>query len=271
MRVPGPTRLLVLLSVITSALALAQTPATNPAEAATPPTLYVAAASDLRFALEEIARLFEQQSGARVRLSFGSSGQLAAQIAQGAPFDVFFSADEEFVRTLARQGLLVPETVRRYAIGRIVLWVRTTSPLDVTKGLGVLLDRRVRFVAIANPQHAPYGRAAVEALRASGLYDRLRPRLVLGENISQALQWIQTGNADAGVVALSLAAAPPVREAGRYWLIPDALHRPIHQAAGVAARTSQSRLARAFVTFVIGPDGRPILRRYGFQLPGEAS
>lgn len=233
------------------------------------PTLDVAAASDLRFALEEIAGLFERAGGARVRATFGSSGQLASQIEQGAPFDAFFSADEALVQALVRKGLIVRETVRLYAMGRIVLWVRTASPLDPTGGLTVLLDERVRFVAIAHPEHAPYGRAAVAALHAAGVYDRVRPGLVFGENVSQALQFAQTGNADAGIVALSLAVAPTVRPTGRYWIVPSSLHSPIRQAAGVVARSPQPQRARAFLAFVSGPAGRPVMRRFGFTLPGE--
>ncbi len=231
--------------------------------------LSIAAASDLRFALEEIGRTTEAQGLARVRLTFGSSGQLAAQIEQGAPFDLFFSADEEYVQALARRGLVRPESVQRYAVGRIVLWVRAASPLDVTDGLTVLVDERVRFVAIANPAHAPYGRAAVEALRSAGIYDRLRGRLVLGETVSQTLQFVQSGNADVGIVALSLAVAPSMRSTGRYLLIPASLHRPIRQAAGVVAATRQPAQARAFLALLNGPAGREVMRRYGFALPGE--
>jgi len=234
------------------------------------PTLEVAAASDLRFALEEISALFQQQHRVRVRISFGSSGQLATQIEQGAPFDAFFSANETFVHALARKGLMLPDTVQLYAIGRIVLWVRAVSPITVTDGFAALLDERVRFAAIANPEHAPYGQAAVQALRAAGVYERVRPKLVLGENISQTFQFVQTGNADIGIVALSLAIAPTVRPTGRYWLVPSYLHRPIRQGAGAVTRSSRQDLARAFLAFVNGPAGRPVMRRYGFTLPGES-
>jgi len=269
MRAPRLALVLVLVGVAASSLPLAKKTRTDLAEAGAPARLQIAAASDLRFALEEIARVFEQQTRVQVRSTFGSSGQLAAQIEQGAPFDAFFSADEDLVRTLARKALIHPDTVRLYAIGRIVLWVRAASPLDLTKGLGALLETRVRFVAIANPQHAPYGQAAVDALRAAGLYDRVRAKLVLGENITQTLQWVQTGNADAGVVALSLAIGPTIRASGRYWIIPDSLHRPIRQAAGVVSSTREPQAARALLAFVNGPAGRRIMRRYGFQFPGE--
>lgn len=230
----------------------------------------VAAASDLRFALEEISARFEQDGRGHARISFGSSGQLATQIEQGAPFDAFFSANEAFVQALGRQGLIVSDTVQLYAIGRIVLWARASSPISVTDGFAALLDERVRFVAIANPEHAPYGQAAVQALRAAGVYDRLKPKLVLGENIGQALQFVQTGNADAGIVALSLAIAPTVRPTGRSWTVPAHLHRPIRQSAGVTARSPRQDLARTFLRFINGPAGRPIMRRYGFILPGES-
>ncbi len=233
------------------------------------PPLYVAAASDLWFALEEIASQFERQQRVTVRLSFGSSGPLASQIEQGAPFDVFFSANETFVQTLADRGLVLKDTILLYGIGRIALWVAANSPLDVSRGLEALLDERVRFVAIANPVHAPYGLAAVEAFRAAGVYSRLQSKLVFGENISQTLQLVQTGNADAGIVALSLVVAPPVRETGRHWVIPAYLHHPIRQAAGVVAQSEQRQTARAFLAFVSSPAGRSTMRRYGFTLPGE--
>lgn len=257
-------RLVILAVVLTIACA-----GLAPAYASGPRELHVAAASDLRFALEEISALFSRQRRATVRLTFGSSGQLAAQIEQGAPFDVLFSANEEFVHSLAVKGRIDRASVRLYAIGRIVIWVRNESPLDVSKGLGVLVDERIRFVAIANPEHAPYGQAAAQAMRAAGLLARVQPRLVLGENVSQALQFVQTGNADIGIVALSLAVAPAVRPNGRYQLLPAYLHRPIRQAVGVTTSAARPDLAREFVSFVNSPSGRAIMRRYGFALPGE--
>lgn len=243
---------------------------TSPTEAQTEKTLYVAAASDLRFALQEIATLFEPRSDARIRLTFGSSGLLTSQIEQGAPFDVFFSADETFVAALARKGLILKDTVQLYAIGRVVLWTRSDSPVDLSDGLGALLDERIRFVAIANPKHAPYGRAAEQTLRSIGLYARVQPKLVLGENINQTLQLVQTGNADVGVVAFSLAIAPAIKATGRYFLIPQYLHRPIRQAAGVVSRSPHPEVARSLLAFINGSTGRTIMRRYGFTLPGES-
>lgn len=239
------------------------------AGAGAPPSVQVAAASDLRFALEEIAAVFEREGAILVRPTFGSSGQLATQIEQGAPFDVFFSANETFVHALAQKGWIDRDSIRLYAVGRIVLWVPNPSPLDVSKGMLVLLDERIRFISIANPEHAPYGQAAVQALRAAGILTRVQSRLVLGENVSHALQFAQTGNADLGIVALSLAVAPTVRALGRYQLIPAYLHRPIRQAVGVTTKTPRADLARQFVAFANSPAGRAIMRRYGFTLPGE--
>ncbi|MFN3284740.1 MAG: molybdate ABC transporter substrate-binding protein [bacterium] len=240
-----------------------------PATAQAPQGLLVAAAADLRYAFEELAGVWRGRTPIPVTFSFGSSGQLAQQVEHGAPFDVFFSANEAFVQRLAEQGHVVAETVQLYAVGRIVLWVRRASDLDVGRGMAVLLDPRVRYVAIANPEHAPYGEAARQALVRSGLYDRVQQKLVYGENVSLTLQLVQSGNADVGVVALSLALAPPVSPEGRFWLVPQGLHNPIRQAAGVVARSPRQPQARAFLAFVNGPEGRPVMRRYGFVLPGE--
>jgi molybdate transport system substrate-binding protein len=242
--------------------------ATGASNAQGRPVVEVAAATDMRFALDELAALFMKRHGAQVQVTYGSSGQLATQIEQGAPFDLFFSADEQSIRRLGAAGLIVAQTERVYGIGRLVLWVPLNSPIDPQQGLPVLTNARVRFVAIANPDHAPYGRAAAQALRALGLWDLVRAKLVLGENISQALQFVRTGNADVGIIALSLAVAPPVQPAGRYALIPASLHEPLRQTAGVVARSSQMEQANAFLAFVNGPEGRQVLRQYGFVVSG---
>ncbi|GBD31028.1 Molybdate-binding periplasmic protein [bacterium HR32] len=233
--------------------------------------LLVAAAADLRYAFEEMGDAFRRVAGVPVTFSFGSSGQLASQVEHGAPFDLLFSANEVFVLRLAERGLVVPDSVQLYAVGRIVLWVRRESVLPVEQGLALLLDSRVRYVAIANPEHAPYGEAARQALVRSGIYDQVRGKLVYGENVGSALQLVQSGNADVGIVALSLALAPPVSSVGRHWLVPDRLHDPIRQAAAVVARSPRQGEARRFLRFVNGPEGRPIMRRYGFVLPGEGT
>jgi molybdate transport system substrate-binding protein len=253
--------------VVVAMLLLMTAPAVRGAQGG---PVVVAAAADARFALDELATLFMQRQGVQIQITYGSSGQLATQIEQGAPFDLFFSADEQLIRHLIAQGLIAEQTEQIYGIGRIVLWVRNGSPIDPQQGLRVLTDDRIRFIAIANPEHAPYGRAAEQALGASGLWDQVHTKLVLGENISQTLQFARTGNADVGIVALSLAVAPPVQPDGRYWLIPASLHDPIRQAAGVVARSPRLEQAKAFLALVTGPEGRQVLRRYGFTLPGES-
>lgn len=234
------------------------------AGAAPEAALTVAAASSLSFSMKEAAASFEKKSGARVTVSFGSTGILSSQIRNGAPFDLFFSADIDHVEKLAEEGHLVPESVRVYALGRVVLVVNTRTHLKVT-GLQVLLDPGVRRVAVANPDHAPYGAAAVEALKAAGIYEEVRTRLVYGENIRQALRFVQTGNAEAGLVARSVAGAPGVRLSE----IAPELYSPIEQAAGVVASSEAKALALEFMDFMTGPDGAAIMERYGFVKPGQ--
>jgi len=255
-------------SVAVAVLLLLTAPGVRSAQGG--PVVEVAAAADARFALDELAALFMRRQGGQVQITYGSSGQLATQIEQGAPFDLFFSADEQLIRHLSAQGLIAEQTEKIYGIGRIVLWVRHGSPIDPQQGLRVLSDDRIRFIAIANPEHAPYGRAAEQALRATGLWDRVQTKLVLAENISQTLQFARTGNADVGIIALSLAVAPPIQPIGRYGLIPASLHDPIRQAAGVIAQSPHLEHAKAFLAFVTGPTGRDVLRRYGFTLPAES-
>jgi len=234
-------------------------------DAADPPqSLTVFAAADLTFAFREIAPRFEKATGARVTLVFGSTGNFAHQIRQGGPADVFFAADQAYVDTLIAEGVLLRETRTLYAQGRIVLATARVLGPKLTE-LRSLLDPRVRHVAIANPVHAPYGRAAEQALRKAGLWEALRPKLVFGENIRHALQFVQTGAAEAGIVALSVANVPEVE-----WIPIDAeMHAPLDQAAAVARRSARPELGLAFIQFVNGPEGRPIMKRYGFMLPGE--
>lgn len=253
-----------------SLLGVLQPAAVLKASPAAAPTIDVAAAADLRYAFEEIGSIFQRETGVHPRFSFGSSGQLAAQVEQGAPFDVLFSADESYVQRLAQRGFIAANTQQLYAVGRIVMWVRTVSLLTVDRGFSVLSDPGVRYVAIANPEHAPYGRAAQQALQKAGVYEQVRSKIVYGENVGLTLQLVQTGNADVGIAALSLALAPPIAPQGRYWLIPSNLHAPIRQGAGVVSRSAQQNQARSFLAFVNGATGRPIMRRYGFVLPGEA-
>jgi molybdate transport system substrate-binding protein len=230
-------------------------------------SLTVAAASDLQSALPAIAAQFEKDTGQTVTLTFGSSGNFFAQIQNGAPFDIFLSADGDYPRRLERAGLAERASLYEYATGRLVLWTRQDSGIDVRQGLPVLADARVRRIAIANPEHAPYGRAAVAALRHERLYERVREKFVLGENISQAAQFAQTGSADVGVIALSLALSPTLKSSGIYFEIPESLHPPIEQAAVVLAASRLKPLARQFVDYLKKPDTVRILQSYGFAVP----
>jgi molybdate transport system substrate-binding protein len=211
---------------------------------------------------------FEKETGRTVRLTFGSSGNFVAQIRNGAPFDLFLSADVDYPKQLERSGLVERGTLYEYARGHLALWTRADSGVDVRRGLSVLTDARVRRVAIANPDHAPYGRAAVAALRHEGLYDRVRTKLVLGENISQAAQFVQTGGADVGIVALSLALSDALKPSGAYVQIPEAWHPPIQQAVVVLAASKQKELARRFLDFLKKPEIVGLLQAFGFAVPG---
>jgi molybdate transport system substrate-binding protein len=229
-----------------------------------PQPLLVYGAADLAFALKEIVPLFEKAAGARIGLVLGSTGTLARQIESGAPADVFFAADESFVDDLRARGIVIPESRTLYAQGRIVLATSVKTGVSVT-GLGDLARPEIRRIAIANPAHAPYGRAAQQALESAGLWERLRPKLVYGENIRHALQFVETGAVEAGLVAQSIADVPGIRAVP----IDPALHRPLNQYAVVVKRSARPELGLAFIHFLVGPEGRPIMRRYGFRLPGE--
>lgn len=229
--------------------------------------LTIAAASDLKFAMEEIIPAFERDHpGAEVEAVFGSSGNINTQIRQGAPYDLFFSADIAFPRELVRDGLTASEVVP-YAVGRIVLW---STRLDTAKmTLNDLADPTIERIAIANPKHAPYGKRAEEALRAAGLWERVAPKLILGETIVQAAQFVQTGNAQVGIIALSLVSNPELARKGGYAPIPDSLHQPLEQGFVITRHGASSTLARAFADYVASPPVRAVLARYGFVLPGE--
>ena len=235
-----------------------------------PGEITVAAASDLTFALTEIAHSFEQKTGNHVKLAFGSSGNFFAQIQNGATFDLFFSADVEYPRKLAAAGLAAAPTLWVYGTGRIVLWVPVGSPINLAKsGMKALLDPSVQKIAIANPAHAPYGRAAVAALKSFNLNDQVGDKLVLGENISQTAQFVASGNAQIGILALSLAVAPTLKDKGTYWEIPTDSYPPIEQAAVIPTAAADKTLARAFLDYVRTPEAQAILRQYGFQPPRE--
>lgn len=229
----------------------------------------VAAAADLKFAMSELATGFEKQTGTSVLVTYGSSGNFFSQIQNGAPFDVFFSADIVYPKKLEAAGLAEADTLYEYAIGRLVIWSPTDSKLDVASlGWQILLDSSVQKIAIANPEHAPYGRAAVAALEKAGIYESVKAKLVYGENISQAAQFVQSGNAQAGIIALSLASAPAMRE-GKQWEIPSNMYPIIEQGAIVLKNAKNKDAARGFREFVKSAVGRSILAKFGFRLPAS--
>ena len=230
------------------------------------PPLRIAAAADLAPAMRDLIALHRERTQREATVTLGSSGLLAKQIEQGAPFDVFFSANVAFVDRLIGQKLGVAESRALYARGRIVLWSRAGG-IQPPDSLRDLTDARFKRIAIANPEHAPYGLAAQQALQKLGLWDSVRDRLVFGENVGQTLQFAQTGNAEVAVVALSLAIAT---QQGSWALLDDQLHQPIDQGLMVVAASADVPGASVFAGLVTGTDGRAILQRYGFVLPGEA-
>jgi molybdate transport system substrate-binding protein len=228
----------------------------------------VAAAADLSAALQEVAGIYEKRTGVVVKLSFGASGALTQQIQNGAPFDVFFSADMDYPRQLIAGGQADGSTLYRYAVGRLVLWVPNESPLDVEhKGMDVLLDPSVKKIAMANPQHAPYGRAAAAALQHYGLYEKVKDRLVLGENVSQAAQFVESGNAQAGFVALAHAMAPAMQGKGKYWVVPAEAHPHLDQGVVLISRSAHRKDAEAFLGFVKTEEVADLMLHYGFTSP----
>jgi molybdate transport system substrate-binding protein len=229
--------------------------------------LRVAAAADLQFVFQEVSARFQKETGHTVGLTFGSSGNFFSQIQNGAPFDIFFSADVDYPAKLEAAGLVEPGTLSRYATGRIVLWVRRGSPIDINQGLRTLTDARVRKISIANPEHAPYGRAAVAALRHEKVYDKVRERFVLGENISQAAQFVESGNADIGILALSLVLAPPLKTEGLYSEIPASFYPAIDQAVVILKSSKQKDVARQFVSFLKRPEIAEFMRSNGLTVP----
>ena len=249
------------LAAAFSALLLAALPA-----AAAPG---VAAASDLKFALDEISRAWSRETGRAVRLTYGSSGNFRRQIAEGAPFELFLSADESYVLALAKEGRLEDEGTL-YAVGRLVLFAPAGSPVDPAQGLPGLAQAaragRLSRVAIANPAHAPYGRAAREALESAGAWAPLQGRLVLGENVSQAAQFATSGDAAAGLFAYSLTFSPAIASRGRFALVPESAHAPLRQRMALVKGAGEE--ARAFYRHLQAPAARGIFARYGFSLPG---
>jgi molybdate transport system substrate-binding protein len=225
----------------------------------------VATAANLNLAMREIVSAFAGESGIQAQPIFGSSGNFYSQIRNGAPFDVFLSADTEYPERLVHDGL-VSGTVVRYARGSLVLWTPNRLGLDPAQlGMKLLLRPEVRKIAMANPVHAPYGRAAEAALRASGIYETVKTKLVLGEDITQTFQFVESGNAQAGLVALALVLNPLAEKEGKYSLVPDSLYPPLEQGVVVLKSSAHAAAGRRFVEFLVSPRGRAILERYGFR------
>jgi len=232
-----------------------------------PAPLRIAAAADLRYALADVAKSFGQRnSGITIEPAYGSSGTFYAELLNRAPFDLYLSADLEYPRKLAAQGLIQPGSEFTYAVGRIVLWTGRTSGIDVERlEIGALSLPAVHHIAIANPRHAPYGRAAEAALHSLGVFDSVKDKLVMGDNISQAFQLVASGAAEVGIVALSLTQAPGAAGQGRYWEIPRDAYPRLEQGGCILQWTRNPAAAQAFRAFLLAPEGRAILKRYGFS------
>jgi molybdate transport system substrate-binding protein len=228
--------------------------------------LTVAAAADLQFAMQDVAARFQKDSGKQVKVIYGSSGAFTQQIQNGAPFDVFFSANLDYPKQLDAAGLVEPGSMYQYATGKLVLWAPNASAVDLGPGLKALLNQAVKKVAIANPEHAPYGKAAVAAMQSEKLYDQVKDKLVLGENISQTATFVVSGAADVGLVALSLAISPNMKDKGRYVDVPATDYPAIEQACVILRSSKNKELARKFLEFVKSPATAELLKSYGFEV-----
>jgi molybdate transport system substrate-binding protein len=242
-----------------------------PATSVGPREVRVAAAADLKFAFDEIAAQFEQRNpSTKVKVTYGSSGNFFAQLSNRAPFDLYLSADREYPRKLVEQGKALKGSEFVYAVGHLVVWVPSASRLGLDSlGIKAVVDPSVKKLAIANPKHAPYGRAAEAALKNLGVYEQVKDRLVLGENITQAAQFVESGSADAGIIALSLALAPAMRAKGRFWMVPLDAYPRMEQGGVILAWAQDPEATQALRAFVTGDAGRALLKQYGFMLPGE--
>jgi molybdate transport system substrate-binding protein len=229
----------------------------------------VAAAADLQFAIQEAGMRFQQVTGKNVKLIYGSSGNFAQQLQNGAPFDMFFSANLDYARQLEASGLTEPGTFYQYATGKIVVWVPNDSKLDLSSGLKVLLDPSIKKIAIANLEHAPYGKAAVAAMQKANIYDQVKDRLVLGENISQVASFVASGSADVGIVALSLALSPNMKDKGRYIEVPASDYPAIQQACVIMRSSKNKDVAQQFLKFIQSPPMKALFQKYGFAVPNQ--
>ena len=230
----------------------------------------VAAAADLQFAMQDIATQFQKQTGKSAQVIYGSSGNFFQQLQNGAPFDLFFSANLDYAKKLEAAGLTEPGSYYQYAKGKIVIWVPKDSKLDLSSGLKALLDPSIKKIAVANPQHAPYGQAAVAAMQKEGVYDKVKGKLVLGENISQTASFVVSGSADVGIVALSLALAPNMKDQGRYVEIAAGEYPPIEQACVILSSSKNKEVARQFLGFVKTPAIGELLEKYGFDVSNSS-
>jgi molybdate transport system substrate-binding protein len=261
-------RVVVFLSI---GLLLAATARHHAAPSAEPRTLRVAAAADLKVAFADLVAAFQQQNpDIKVEVTYGSSGNFYAQLTSRAPFDLFLSADVDYPKRLIEQGLAPPDSEFSYAVGALVIWVRRASPIALEKlGIEALLDPAARKIAIANPRHAPYGRAAEAAMKNLGVYDKVKDRLVFGENIVQTAQFIESGAADIGLISHSLATAPPLRDEGRSWEVPTESYPQLEQGGVILSWTHDREAAQRLRSFILADQGKEILRRYGFRSAGE--
>ena len=226
--------------------------------------LIVSAAADLNYVFPEIAKLWEQETKHQVTFNFGSTGQLAQQIDRGAPVDLFAAANKKFVEELDKKGLIFSDTKALYGVGRITLWQKEGSTLEI-KDIKDLIKPEIKRVAIANPDHAPYGVAAKEAMQSVGIWEALQSKLVFGENIKQTQQYAETGNVDLAIVALSLS----VNKSGKWTLIPSELHKPLEQMLAIPKSSPHPDVAKKLAAFINGEKGRLLMRKYGFILAGE--
>jgi molybdate transport system substrate-binding protein len=229
----------------------------------------IAAAADLQFVMQDVGVRFQSETGKSVKLIYGSSGNFAQQLQNGAPFDMFFSANLDYPKQLEAAGLIEPGTFYPYAIGKIVVWVPNNSKLDVSVGLKALLDPSIKKIAIANPEHAPYGKAAVAAMKKENIYDQLKDKFVLGENISQTATFVASGSADGGIVALSLALSSNMKDKGRYAEVPASDYPPIEQACVIIRSSKNKTIAAQFQKFIQSSTIRELFQKYGFAIPKQ--
>jgi len=258
MNVPRLSLIAVLAVAFTSQLCLAQ-------------EITVAAAADLQFAMQDVAARFQKETGKTVKLIYGSSGNFFQQIQNGAPFDIFFSANLDYPKKLEAAGLAEPGSYYQYARGKIVIWVPKESKIDLSAGMQALLDPSVKKIAIANPLHAPYGQAAVAAMQKGNVYEKVKDKFVLGENISQAASFVASGSAEVGILALSLALSPNMKDNGRYAEIPSDEYPPIEQACVILGSSRDKDTARQFLSFFKKPAITDLLMSYGFDMQGGSA